>query len=149
VIHEKEEAHKEEIAALKAQQDVVSEALLALCNDQNLDSIRTAAGTVTRSTITRFWTSDWESMYQFIRDRDAPFLLEQRIHNGNMRQFLEDNPEEFCYLMDAEYPEEAFPDGIEDYDYWDGYDYLTVGNTPATIIAWLNSLPEYDMEVGD
>jgi hypothetical protein len=62
---------------------------------------------------------------------------------------LEDNPEEFCYLMDAEYPEEAFPDGIEDYDYWDGYDYLTEGETPATIIAWLNSLPEYDMEVGD
>ena len=102
VIHEKEEAHKEEITALKAQQDVVSEALLALCNDQNLDSIRTAAGTVTRSTITRFWTSDWESMYQFIRDRDAPFLLEQRIHNGNMRQFLEDNPEDLPIGLNAD-----------------------------------------------
>jgi predicted secreted Zn-dependent protease len=101
-INEKEEAHKEEIAALKAQQDVVSEALLALCNDQNLDSIRTAAGTVTRSTITRFWTSDWESMYQFIRDRDAPFLLEQRIHNGNMRQFLEDNPEDLPIGLNAD-----------------------------------------------
>jgi predicted secreted Zn-dependent protease len=101
-INEKEEAHKEEIAALKTQQDVVSEALLALCNDQNLDSIRTAAGTVTRSTITRFWTSDWESMYQFIRDRDAPFLLEQRIHNGNMRQFLEDNPEDLPIGLNAD-----------------------------------------------
>jgi predicted secreted Zn-dependent protease len=101
-INEKEEAHKEEIAALKAQQDVVSEALLALCNDQNLDSIRTAAGTVTRSTITRFWTSDWESMYQFIKDRDAPFLLEQRIHNGNMRQFLEDNPEDLPIGLNAD-----------------------------------------------
>ena len=93
-IHEKEEAHGQEIAALKAQQEVVSEALLALCNDQNLDSIRTAAGTVTRSTLTRYWTSDWGSMYEFIKERDAPFLLEQRIHNGNMRQFLEDNPED-------------------------------------------------------
>ena len=102
VINEKEEAHKEEIAALKAQQDVVSEALLALCNDQNLDSIRTAAGTVTRSTTTRYWTSDWESMYQFIKDRDAPFLLEQRIHNGNMRQFLEDNPEDLPIGLNAD-----------------------------------------------
>jgi predicted secreted Zn-dependent protease len=101
-INEKEEAHKEEIAALKAQQDVVSEALLTLCNDQNLDSIRTAAGTVTRSTITRFWTSDWGSMYQFIKDRDAPFLLEQRIHNGNMRQFLEDNPEDLPIGLNAD-----------------------------------------------
>ena len=64
--------------------------------------IRTAAGTVTRSTITRFWTSDWESMYQFIRDRDAPFLLEQRIHNGNMRQFLEDNPEDLPIGLNAD-----------------------------------------------
>lgn len=102
VINEKEEAHKEEIATLKAQQDVVSEALLALCNDQNLDSIRTAAGTVTRSTTTRYWTSDWESMYQFIKDRDAPFLLEQRIHNGNMRQFLEDNPEDLPIGLNAD-----------------------------------------------
>jgi hypothetical protein len=102
VINEKEEAHKEAIAALKAQQDVVSEALLTLCNDQNLDSIRTAAGTVTRSTTTRFWTSDWESMYQFIKDRDAPFLLEQRIHNGNMRQFLEDNPEDLPIGLNAD-----------------------------------------------
>lgn len=101
-IHEKEEAHKEEIAALKVQQDVVSEALLALCNDQNLDSIRTAAGTVTRSTLTRYWTSDWGSMYEFIKERDAPFLLEQRIHNGNMRQFLEDNPEDLPIGLNAD-----------------------------------------------
>lgn len=101
-IHEKEEAHGQEIAALKAQQEVVSEALLALCNDQNLDSIRTAAGTVTRSTLTRYWTSDWGSMYEFIKERDAPFLLEQRIHNGNMRQFLEDNPEDLPIGLNAD-----------------------------------------------
>lgn len=101
-IHEKEEAHGQEIAALKAQQDTVSEALLALCNDQNLDSIRTAAGTVTRSTLTRYWTSDWGSMYEFIKERDAPFLLEQRIHNGNMRQFLADNPEDLPIGLNAD-----------------------------------------------
>jgi hypothetical protein len=41
-------------------------------------------------------------MYQFIRDRDAPFLLEQRIHNGNMRQFLEDNPEDLPIGLNAD-----------------------------------------------
>lgn len=101
-IHEKEEAHKQEIAGLKAQQEVISDALLALCNDQNLDSIRTAAGTVTRTTTTRYWTSDWESMYQFIKEQDAPYLLEQRIHNGNMRQFLEDNPEDLPIGLNAD-----------------------------------------------
>ena len=101
-IHEKEEAHKAELAELRAQQELVSDALLALCNEQNLDSIRTSAGTVTRTTVTRYWTSDWESMYDFIKEQDAPFLLEQRIHNGNMRQFLEENPDKLPVGLNAD-----------------------------------------------
>lgn len=101
-INEKEEAHKQVISTLKAQQDVISEALLALCNDQNLDSIRTAEGTVTRTTTTRYWTSDWESMYQFIKEQDAPYLLEQRIHNGNMKQYLEDHPDDLPVGLNAD-----------------------------------------------
>ena len=101
-IQEKEDAHKQEIATLRIQQDLISDALLALCNDQNLDSIRTSQGTVTRSTTTRYWTSDWESMYDFIKEQDAPFLLEQRIHNGNMRQFLEENPDKLPVGLNAD-----------------------------------------------
>ena len=101
-IHEKEEAHKAELAELRAQQDLVSDALLALCNEQNLDSIRTSAGTVTRTTVTRYWTSDWESMHKFIQEHEALYLLEQRIHNGNMRQFLEDNPDDLPVGLNAD-----------------------------------------------
>jgi hypothetical protein len=43
----------------------------------------------------RYWTSDWETMYRFIKENDVPQLLEQRIHNGNMKQFLQENPEAF------------------------------------------------------
>lgn len=101
-INEKEEAHKAEIAELKAQQDLVSDALLALCNEQNLDSIRTPAGTVTRTVNTRYWTNDWESMHKFIQEHDALYLLEQRIHNGNMKQFLEDNPDDLPVGLNAD-----------------------------------------------
>lgn len=101
-IHEKEEAHKAELADLRAQQELVSNALLALCNEQNLDSIRTSAGTVTRTTATRYWTSDWESMHKFIQEHEALHLLEQRIHNGNMRQFLEDNPDDLPVGLNAD-----------------------------------------------
>lgn len=102
VINEKEEAHKAEIAALKEQQDKVSAALLEICNSQNVDSLRTAEGTVSRRAATRYWTNDWESMYRFIKEQDAPFLLEQRIHNGNMRQFLEENPETLPIGLNAD-----------------------------------------------
>ena len=32
-------------------------------------------------------------MYQFFEDNDAFELLEKRIHETNMRRFLEDNPD--------------------------------------------------------
>ena len=32
-------------------------------------------------------------MHKFMKENDALHLLEQRIHNGNMKQFLEDNPD--------------------------------------------------------
>lgn len=92
-IHEKEEGHKTEIAALKDQLDTIAGELLGICNNLEVDSLRTEAGTVSRRVNTRFWTSDWGAMYEFIKEHDAPFLLEQRIHNGNMKQFLDDNPE--------------------------------------------------------
>lgn len=92
-ISEKEDAHKAEIATLREQLDLVGNALLGICNNLQVDSLRTAAGTVSRRVNTRYWTTDWEEMYQFIKDHDAPFLLEQRIHNGNMKQFLDDNPD--------------------------------------------------------
>ena len=93
-IEEKEEEHKAEIAELKADFDTVASKLLSICQELGADSLKTAAGTVSRRMTTRYWTSDWDSMYKFIRANDAPFLLEQRIHNNNMRHFLEDNPDE-------------------------------------------------------
>lgn len=102
VIDEKEAAHKELIGTLKAQLEAVSEKLLDICNTQNLDSLRTPMGTVTRRTVTRYWTSDWQSMYGFIKEHDAPFLLEQRIHNTNMKQFLEENPDTLPVGLNAD-----------------------------------------------
>jgi hypothetical protein len=92
-IRDKEEEFKEELASLKEQLDLVAGGLLDICNTLDVDSLRTNAGTVSRRVNTRYWTSDWDAMYQFIKEHDAPFLLEQRIHNGNLKQFLADNPE--------------------------------------------------------
>lgn len=94
-VEAREEAFKTEIEALKGQLDTVASALLDICNQQNADSIKTAQGTISRRVSQRYWTTDWDTMYRFIRENDAPFLLEQRIHNGNMKQFLEENPEAF------------------------------------------------------
>lgn len=102
VIDEKEAAHKEELGELKKHLDTVSGAILRICNEQNLNSLRTPSGTVTRRTVTRYWTNDWEAMYQFIKEQDAPYLLEQRIHNTNMRQFIEENPDSLPMGLNAD-----------------------------------------------
>jgi hypothetical protein len=77
---------------LQEQMDVIEEQLLEACKSIGADSIRTAAGTVIRSVKNRYWTNDWDSMYSFVREHDAFGLLERRIHQTNMKQFIEENP---------------------------------------------------------
>ena len=85
--------YKEEIAKYQEQLDTIANEMLELCKEQNATSIRTNSGTIIRKVATRYWTSDWDSMYKFIKEHEAYGLLEQRLHQLNMRQFLEENPD--------------------------------------------------------
>ena len=89
---ELKEKFEEQDNELKAQQDLLAEQMLALCHEQGADSIKTPAGTIIRKVDTRYWTTDWDSMYQFIVENDAYPLLEKRLHQTNLKQFLEENP---------------------------------------------------------
>ena len=79
--------------ALKEQMAKVKSALLAYCKEQNVESVRTGEGLFYRGVTTRYWTSDWESMGKFIVENNVPELMEKRLHQGNMKQFLEANPD--------------------------------------------------------
>jgi|TARA_R110000822_G_scaffold304144_1_gene429187 hypothetical protein len=83
----------EEIKKLKEQQGVISNKMLELCAKEDIDSVRTPYGTVTRRVYSSYWTSDWEQMYKFIQENEAFHLLEKRIHNTHMKEFLEENPD--------------------------------------------------------
>ena len=41
----------------------------------------------------RFNTNDWEKFYDFMFEHNVPELLEKRIHQTNIKQFLEENPD--------------------------------------------------------
>jgi len=84
---------EEEYAKLGEQLDILSSEMLELCKENNADSIKTPAGTIMRRVETRFWTNDWDSFYDFVNEEDAFGLFEKRIHQGNMKQFLEENPD--------------------------------------------------------
>ena len=82
-----------EIKIIKEEQEIISEQLLDLCDKQNTDGLTTPSGTISRRVLSKFWTSDWEQMYEFIKKHNATHLLEKRIHNGNMKEFLAENPD--------------------------------------------------------
>ena len=84
---------EEEIKGLKAKQEKINAKFLALCEEQNIGSLRTPAGTITRRVHTSFWTSDWDKMHEFIGEHKAFHLLERRISNKSMAEFLEANPD--------------------------------------------------------
>jgi hypothetical protein len=71
-----------EITQHKEQMEIVSNKMLEFCAEGNINSINTPEGTISRRISSRYWTSDWESMYKFIHDNDAAFLLEKRLSNG-------------------------------------------------------------------
>jgi hypothetical protein len=77
---------------IKEQQEQVTQALLEMCKETGAEGLRTPAGSVFKTIKTRYWTSDWGSMKQFIKDHDALDLMEQRVHQTNMKNFLEENP---------------------------------------------------------
>lgn len=84
--------YEEAEAAIKAQQAEVAAAMKDIIQTAGAKSIVTAHGTVALKTSTRYYAQDWESMYRFIVERDAAFLLEKRIAQKNMSDYLEQNP---------------------------------------------------------
>ena len=81
------------IKALDDQLDAIEQELLTICKTTGQDGGKTSAGSFTRSVKTRYWTSDWDSMYKFILTQGVPELLERRIAQGNFKDFLKDNPD--------------------------------------------------------
>jgi hypothetical protein len=80
-------------AEFEQQLQVLEQQMLEVCKAQGATSLKTPYGTVMRSIKSRYWTNDWEKFYQFMFENHLPDLLEKRIHQTNMKQFLEENPD--------------------------------------------------------
>jgi hypothetical protein len=68
----------------------------------NADSVSTPHGTIIRSVKSQYWTNDWDSMYQFIKEHDAFGLLEKRLHQTHLKEFLSENPDTFPIGVNVE-----------------------------------------------
>ena len=87
---------------IQIQMDVIEQELLELCKDLNTNTLGTDHGTVVRSVKSRYWTNDWDSMYRFIKEHDAFGLLEKRIQQSHMKEFIQENPDVYPQGMNVE-----------------------------------------------
>jgi hypothetical protein len=93
---------EDELKVLDSQLERVKDALLEYCKENDIKTLRTDAGTVSRMKTTKYWTSDWESLYAAIRKHGNPEILTRRIHQNNMRDFLLEHPDEIPMGLNAE-----------------------------------------------
>ena len=87
---------------LEEQMSIIETEMLEVCKQMNADSVRTPHGTIIRSVKSRYWTNDWDSMYQFIKEHDAFGLLEKRLHQTHLKEFLSENPDTFPIGVNVE-----------------------------------------------
>jgi predicted metal-dependent phosphotriesterase family hydrolase len=88
----RKEADKIE-ADFVSQLDVLEQQMLDVCKTTGATSLKTPHGTIMQSVKKRYWTNDWEKFYDFMFEHNIPELLERRIHQTNIKQFLEENPD--------------------------------------------------------
>ena len=65
-MRDKIEHLEKEITDIKVQRDKVDMALNEACRTLNVTSLKTSVGTLSRTLKTRYWSSDWPQMYDFI-----------------------------------------------------------------------------------
>lgn len=94
--------YKQDVAELEEQMSTIEQEMLETCKTMDASSIRTPHGTIIRSVKTRYWTNDWDSMYDFIEETGAFGLLEKRLHQTHMKEFLSENPDLFPKGMNVE-----------------------------------------------
>ena len=85
--------YKEEDGNLIRQLDTIKQAMLDHCEAHNVESVRTSEGLFFRSTKKKYWVSEWDAIHKLIVEENAPQLLDKRINQANMREFLEENPD--------------------------------------------------------
>lgn len=87
---------------IKEQMEVIEGYLLETCKRAGGNVSIPGVGSVIRGVSTRYWTSDWEAMHKFIEENNALDLLERRIAQRAMGDFLKSNPDKMPKGMNVE-----------------------------------------------
>lgn len=85
--------YKSKADELEEQMDILKYRLVEISKETGATSFSTPHGVAYRTVKNRYWTNNWEEFYKMMQEHDAMGLLEKRIHQTNMKEFLENNPD--------------------------------------------------------
>jgi len=91
---------KSKLKEIEGEMSILSQQMLAVCNESNATSIKTNQGTVIKKLNERYTLSDRSAFDEFVRENDAVELYEARIHQGNFKEFI------------AEHMNDGLPPGV-------------------------------------
>lgn len=94
--------YEEDDKKIKDQMEVVEGFLLETCKRAGGNVSIPGVGVVIRGVSTRYWTSDWEAMHNFVKENNTIELLERRIAQRAMADFLKANPDKMPKGMNVE-----------------------------------------------
>ena len=76
--------------------------LLDTLNASNSNSMSTNSAVVIRTVRKRYNPTNWEAVYRLVDKYKAYGVLHKRIHDTNMRDFLEEHPDEYPAGMNVD-----------------------------------------------
>jgi hypothetical protein len=94
--------HEEENASIQESMAEIEGKMLDVLNSANASSISTTNAVVMRKVISRYNPTNWDAVYEMIGRHKAFGVLHKRVHDTNMRQFLEEHPDEYPAGLNVE-----------------------------------------------
>ena len=79
---------KEQTANLKEEMTILEQALLAGCNEMQVESLRTNSGTVIKQLKERFTCADRDNFNKFVLETGAVDLFAAHLHQTNFKEFM-------------------------------------------------------------
>ena len=81
-------------AQLEDELDAIEQVMLSACNEIQAESIKTESGTIIKSTKETYTCGDWGNFKEFVMENQAIELLQQRLHQANFKEFVNNRKEE-------------------------------------------------------
>ena len=86
---------QKQLDGVETDRETVRETIASMMKEQGVESVRTKHGTVSRTLKERYWATDWTVLYQYILEHGAIELLEKRVSQTNMREWIETHRDDF------------------------------------------------------